>query len=110
MRKMEREPTHPGKLIGEACLKPLAMTISEFTSGLGVSRKTLSKILNARGAVAPNRALRLARAFNTTADFWLSLQKNHDVWQAEHTSNDWQRVRPLSLQLIHARAKKTANR
>jgi plasmid maintenance system antidote protein VapI len=47
-------------------------------------------------------ALRLARAFNTTADFWLNLQKNHDLWQAEHTSNDWQRVKPLSPQLIHS--------
>jgi plasmid maintenance system antidote protein VapI len=44
----------------------------------------------------------LARAFNTTADFWLNLQKNHDLWQAEHRSNDWQRVKPLSPQLIHS--------
>ncbi len=79
------------------------MTISEFASVLGVSRKTLSKILNGRGAVTPDMALRLARAFNTTADFWLNLQKNHDLWQAEHTSNDWQRVKPLSSQWIHSR-------
>ena len=78
------------------------MTISEFASVLGVSRKTLSKILNGRGAVTPDMALRLARAFNTTADFWLNLQKNHDLWQAKHTSNDWQRVRPLSSQLPHS--------
>ena len=102
MRKMEREPTHPGKIIREDYLRPLAMTISELASGLGVSRKTLSKILNGRGAVTPDMALRLARALNTTADFWLNLQKNHDLWQAEHTSNDWQRVRPLSVQLLHS--------
>jgi addiction module HigA family antidote len=102
MRKMEREPTHPGKIIREDYLRPLAMTINELASGLGVSRKTLSKILNGRGAVTPDMALRLARALNTTADFWLNLQKNHDLWQAEHTSNDWQRVKPLSPQLIHS--------
>ena len=102
MRKMEREPTHPGKIIREDYLRPLAMTINELASGLGVSRKTLSKILNGRGAVTPDMALRLARAFNTTADFWLNLQKNHDLWQAEHTSKDWQRVRPLSAQLLHS--------
>ena len=102
MRKMEREPTHPGKIIREDYLRPLAMTISELASGLGVSRKTLSKILNGRGAVTPDMALRLARALNTTADFWLNLQKNHDLWQAEHTSNDWQRVKPLSPQLTHS--------
>jgi addiction module HigA family antidote len=99
---MEREPMHPGKIIREDYLRPLAMTINELASGLGVSRKTLSKILNGRGAVTPDMALRLARAFNTTADFWLNLQKNHDLWQAEHTSNDWQKVKPLSPQLIHS--------
>ena len=102
MRRMEREPTHPGKIIREDYLKPLAITISEFASVLGVSRKTLSKILNGRGAITPDMALRLSRAFNTTADFWLNLQKNHDLWQAEHRSNDWQRVKPLSTQLTHS--------
>jgi len=102
MRKMEREPTHPGKIIREDYLTPLAMTINELASVLGISRKTLSKILNGRGAVTPDMALRLARAFDTTADFWLNLQKNHDLWQAEHKSNDWQRVKPLSPQLIHS--------
>ena len=102
MRRMEREPTHPGKIIREDYLKPLAITISKFALVLGVSRKTLSKILNGRGAVTPDMALRLARAFNTTADFWLNLQKNHDLWQAAHRSNDWQRVKPLSPQLIRS--------
>ena len=102
MRRMEREPTHPGKIIREDYLKPLAITISKFASVLGVSRKTLSKILNGRGTITPDMALRLARAFNTTADFWLNLQKNHDLWQAEHRSNDWQRVKPFSPQLIHS--------
>jgi len=99
---MERQPTHPGNIIREDYLKPLAITISELASVLGVSRKTLSKILNGRGAITPDMALRLARAFNTTADLWLSLQKNYDLWQAEHTSNDWQRVKPLSPQLIQS--------
>jgi len=102
MRRMEREPTHPGKIIREDYLKPLAITISKFASVLGVSRKTLSKILNGRGTITPDMALRLSRAFNTTADLWLNLQKNHDLWQAEHRSNDWQRVKPLSTQLTHS--------
>lgn len=102
MRKMERKPTHPGKIIREDYLRPLGMTINELASGLGVSRKTLSKILNGRGAVTPDMALRLARAFNTTADFWLNLQKNYDLWEAEHKSNDWQRVKPVSSQFLHS--------
>jgi addiction module HigA family antidote len=98
MRKMERKPTHPGKIIREDYLKPLSLTISKLASTLGISRKTLSKIINERGAVTPEMALRLSRAFETTPDFWLNLQKNFDLWQAEHASNAWQRVKPLSLQ------------
>jgi len=100
MRRMERQPTHPGEIIREDYLKPLSITINELASGVGISRKTLSKIINARGAITPDMALRLSRAFDTTPDFWLNLQKNYDLWQAEHASNEWQRVKPLSTQLL----------
>jgi addiction module HigA family antidote len=99
---MKRQPTHPGKIIKEDYLKPLSLTISGLASILGVSRKTLSKIINERGSITPDMALRLARAFDTTPELWLNLQKNYDLWQAEHTSNDWQRVKPLSAQLLHS--------
>ncbi|MGC1404557.1 MAG: HigA family addiction module antitoxin [Thermodesulfobacteriota bacterium] len=104
MRKIGRKPTHPGKIIKEDYLKPLSLTISELASTLGVSRKTLSKIINERGAVTPDMALRLSRAFETTPDLWLNLQKNYDLWQAEHTSDDWQTVKPLSLQVLPAQS------
>jgi antitoxin HigA-1 len=102
MRRMERQPTHPGKIIREDYLKPLSITISELASVLGISRKTLSKIINERGAITPDMALRLSRAFNTTPDFWLNLQNNYDLWQAEHTSTDWQKVKALSPQALHS--------
>ena len=101
MRRMERQPTHPGKIIKKDYLKPLSITISELASILGISRKTLSKIINERGAITPHMALRLSRAFNTTPDFWLNLQKNCDLWRAQHTSTDWHRVRPLPSKLLH---------
>src|SRR4030043_2368633 len=97
MRRLERKPTHPGKIIREDYLKPLAITISEFALILGISRKTLSKILNGRGAITPSMALRLSRAFNTTADFWLNLQKNYDLWRAEDPSPQWERGRTPSF-------------
>lgn len=102
MRRMTRQPTHPGKIIKEDYLEPLALTINEMALNLGISRKTLSKIINERGAVTPDMALRLSRAFDTTPDFWLTLQKNFDLFQAEKTSNDWQLVKPLSPQLLHS--------
>jgi len=47
-------------------------------------------------------ALRLSRAFDTTADLWMNLQKNYDLWLAEHTSKEWQAVKPISQELIHS--------
>ncbi len=102
MNKMKRQPTHPGNIIKEDYLKPLSLTITEMATTLGTSRKTLSKILNERGAVTPDMALRLARAFDTTPYLWLNLQKNYDLWMAENNSKEWQRVKPLSKQLLHS--------
>ncbi len=99
---MERKPTHPGRIVKEDYLKPLSITINELASTLNVSRKTLSKIINERGSVTPDMALRLSRAFETTPDLWLNLQKNYDLWQAENASKEWQRVKPLSSQLLHS--------
>jgi addiction module HigA family antidote len=102
MKKMTRQPTHPGKIIKENYLVPLSITIKEFASILDVSRKTLSKIINERGAVTPDMALRLSRAVDTSPLFWLNLQKNYDLWKAESSSNSWQAVKPLSAKLLHA--------
>jgi addiction module HigA family antidote len=102
MRRMERQPTHPGKIIKEDYLIPLSIAINELASVLGVSRKTLSKIVNERGAITPDMALRLSRALDTTPIFWLNLQKNFDLWQAEHSSNEWRSVQPFSPQMLHS--------
>lgn len=100
MRKLKRKPTHPGEIIKEDYLEPLAITVTEMASILGVSRKTISKIINERGAVTPDMALRLARAFNTTPDLWMNLQKNYDLWQAENASKDWLSVKPIPVHSI----------
>ena len=68
MRKMKRQPTHPGRIIKEDYLTPLHLTITDMANKLGVSRKTLSKIINEGGAITPDMALRLARAFDTSPD------------------------------------------
>ena len=86
MRKMIRRPTHPGNIIKEDYLIPLSITIKDMADTLGVSRKTLSKIINERGSITPDMSLRLARAFDTSPDLWLNLQKNYDLWNAENTS------------------------
>jgi addiction module HigA family antidote len=95
MGSMKRQPTHPGNILKEDYLKPLSITIQDMASTLGVSRKTLSKIINGRGAVTPDMALRLSRAFDTTPELWLNLQKNYELWHAAHDSKSWKTVKPV---------------
>ena len=102
MREITRKPTHPGKILKEDYLKPLSITITEMASILGVSRKTLSKITNERGTITPDMALRLSRAFDTTPDLWMNLQKSIALWEASHISKAWKAVKPLSPSLIHS--------
>ena len=101
MRRLIRRPTHPGNIIKEDYLLPLSVTIKDMAETLCVSRKTLSKIINERGAITPDMALRLSRAFDTSPEFWLNLQKNFDLWQAETESKDWKKVKPIPQQMLH---------
>jgi addiction module HigA family antidote len=76
------DPAHPGDVIRELCLEPLALSVTDAAKALGVTRKTLSELLNGGAGVSPAMALRLARAFDTTAERWLALQQQYDLWQA----------------------------
>jgi addiction module HigA family antidote len=76
-------PPHPGEIIRELCIEPLDLSITEAAEGLGVSRKTLSAILNGRAGISPEMALRLSMAFNTTPESWLNQQAQYDLWQAK---------------------------
>lgn len=96
-RLMTRKPSTPGMVIKTHYMDPLGLTVTELAKGLGVSRKTLSKILNGRGAVTPDMALRLSRAFNSTPQLWMNLQQTLDLWLAENTPGDWQSVAPLPM-------------
>jgi len=60
-------------------------------------RKTPSKIINERGSITPDMALRLSRAFETTPDLWLNLQQNYDLWQAVHNSDDWKMIEAIAI-------------
>ncbi len=102
MKRMKRRPTHPGKIIKEDYLGPLSIKIKDMALILGISRKTLSKIINEKGSISPDMALRLSRAFDTTPELWLNLQKKYDLWIAEHSSSTWQTVKPISAQLLHS--------
>lgn len=76
-------PPHPGEIIKELCLEPLGMSVTAAAKGLGVSRKTLSAILNGRAGISPEMAVRLSIAFDTSSESWLNQQTQYDLWQAE---------------------------
>jgi addiction module HigA family antidote len=76
-------PPHPGEVLRELCLKPLGLTVTETARALGVSRKTLSGILNGRAGISPEMAVRLSLAFETTAESWMNQQVQYDLWHAE---------------------------
>ena len=67
------------------CLNPLNLTVTAAARALGVSRKTLSGILNGRAGISPEMAVRLSIAFNTSAESWLNQQLQYDLWHAERT-------------------------
>jgi len=76
-------PPHPGEIIKSLCLEPLGLSVTEAAKALGVSRKTLSAILNGRGGISPEMAVRLSIAFGTSAESWMNLQTQYDLWHAE---------------------------
>jgi addiction module antidote protein, HigA family len=88
-------PPHPGEVLKELCLEPLGLNVTEAAEALGVSRKTLSAIVNCRAGISPEMALRLAKAFGTTPESWLNQQVYYDLWVTEHSELDI-KVRKLS--------------
>lgn len=82
-------PAHPGEILRELVIEPLGLSVTEAARHLGVSRKTLSKVLNGRGVVTPEMALRLEMAFGKpNAAHWLRLQNAYDLWQTRQHCAD----------------------
>ena len=76
-------PAHPGEILRELVIEPLNLTITDVSEHLDISRKTLSKVLNGRGSITPEMAVRLELAFKKpAADHWLRLQNAYDLWEA----------------------------
>lgn len=80
-------PPHPGEILKELYLKPLELTVTDTAQGLGITRKTLSAIINQRQGISPEMALRLSKAFNTSPDLWIKMQMKFDLWKAQENLN-----------------------
>jgi antitoxin HigA-1 len=85
--------THPGEIIRALCLEPLGLTVTEAATGLDVSRKTLSALLNGRAGISPEMTVRLSIAFGTSAESWMNQQIHYDLWHAERRRKELKVVR-----------------
>lgn len=100
----QRQPSHPGMVLRRHYLEPLNLSITEVADTLRISRKTLSSIVNERASITPDLALRLSKAFKTSAELWLNLQQAFNLWLSVHRSHDWKKVIPLRCQLTSVAA------
>jgi len=92
-------PAHPGEILKELVIDSLELTITDVAKHLDVSRKTLSKVLNAKGSVTPEMAVRLELAFGKpSADHWLRLQNAHDLWKTRQEQSSLH-VSPYNFQM-----------
>jgi len=93
---MKRRPTHPGEMLREDFLPDYELTVSGLAEALGVSRQSINELLRERRAVSPEMALRLARLFGNSPEFWLNAQRAVDLWDAAQAiKSDVARIRPL---------------
>ena len=81
--KCRRKPTHPGEIVREDVIKPLGLTVTEAAERLGVTRKTLSALINCKSSMSPEMAVRIGKATNTSPESWLYMQAKLDIWFAE---------------------------
>ena len=80
-----KKPPHPGEVIREHCLEPAALSVTKAAEGLGVSRKTLSELVNGHAGISPEMAIRLSKAFGGSAESWLTQQMHYGLARAQTT-------------------------
>jgi len=74
-----KKPPHPGRSIRTACLEPLGLSVVEGAKVLGVTRQTLNNVINGKSGISPEMAIRLSKAFGSTAETWLRMQVAYDL-------------------------------
>lgn len=94
---MKRRPTHPGEMLREDFLPDYNLSVSALAKALGVSRQSMNELLRERRAVSPEMALRLARLFGNSAEFWVNAQRAVDLWDAAQAIKDEvTKIKPLA--------------
>ncbi len=95
--RMTRRPTHPGEMLREDFLPDYGLTTSGLAEAIGVSRQSINELLHERRAVSPSMALRLAKLFGNSPEFWLNAQRAVDLWDvAQEIHHDVTRINTLT--------------
>ncbi len=92
-----KNPPHPGRSIRSACLEPLGLSVTEGAKILGVSRQTLTKVINGNSGISPAMAIRLTKAFGSTAETWLRMQVAYDLAAARKDEDRIKVRQPIPL-------------
>ena len=88
------KPLHPGLIVKDALIDNTGLSISEAANKLGVTRTTLSRLLNCHSGISPEMALRLSKLFGTSIEIWMNIQANYDVWQIQQRGKNI-KIEPL---------------
>jgi addiction module HigA family antidote len=96
-----KNPPHPGRSIRNACLEPLGLSITAGAEVLGVTRQTLNNVVNGKSGISPEMAIRLSKAFGSTAETWLRMQLAYDLAQARKEESRI-KVRRQWVEEVHA--------
>jgi len=78
-----KNPVHPGDIVQAACLEPLGLSVTEGARVLGVTRQALNNVIHGKSGISPEMAIRLTKAFGSTAETWLGMQLAYDLAQAQ---------------------------
>ena len=110
MLPTHREPTHPGEMLLEEFLVPMGITQKELSRGIHVPYQKINEIINKRRAITPGIALRLAKFFGVTEDFWMNLQLRWNLYKAKRTElKELNTIKPFQLKEFTAILKATWN-
>ncbi len=93
----KRKPVHPGEVLKEDVIKPLGLSVTEAAKRLGVTRKTLSLLLNSKASLSPEMAVRIAKATHTSPESWLYMQAKLDLWIASKKSPKVQELKAIAV-------------
>ncbi len=89
-------PPHPGEVLKDGVLDGTNLTVTEFANSIGMSRVAVSRVLHGAASISPEMALRLEGALGTSAEMWLGMQADYDLWHARKRAPKVKRIKVLS--------------